>query len=309
MKGLSNILKRFAVIALLPVILASAGVPSAAAQSADSLQRQFLKADITNTLFLCTDIAPTLPPATPLLANPPQWRYSPKAAMLPQDRSEQFKATQLILPLSLVAVSSFGTWDKQAKCVNTNIREGFQSWRGEHRMHFDDYVQYLPAASYLLLGFTGTRSRHNFKERLIVLGTSYAAMGIMTNAIKYTVREPRPGNVDERNSYPSGHTATAFMGAELVRREYGAGYGIAAYTIACGIGFMRMYNNRHWLNDVLAGAGIGILSAEIGYWLLPYTRRLFGMDRRRQGGVNSFVVTPFYDSQTNAAGAGAAISF
>ena len=31
-----------------------------------------------------------------------------------------------------------------------------------------------------------------------------------------------------------------------------------------------MYNNRHWLTDVAAGAGIGILSTKIAYWLYPF---------------------------------------
>lgn len=281
-----------------------------AAQTDSPHQYATDNADIRSAIFLETGLRPSIAATgTPVLSGLPKWNYSPAVTVSPRDRSEQFRASQLILPVALVAVSSFGTWNDKAKRVNTDIREGFQSWRGEHRMHFDDYVQYLPAASYLLLGFTGAKTRHNFKERLIVLGTSYLAMGIMTNAVKYTVREPRPNNIDERNSYPSGHTATAFMGAELVRREYGTGYGIAAYTVAAGIGFMRMYNNRHWLNDVLAGAGIGILSAQIGYWMLPYTRRLFGIDRRRQGYPQSLAVAPFYDSATGAIGAGAGLSF
>ena len=52
--------------------------------------------------------------------------------------------------------------------------------------------------------------------------------------------------------------------------------GVAGYAVAAGTGFFRMYNNRHWLTDVLAGAGIGILSAEIAYWLYPtFSKILF----------------------------------
>ena len=98
------------------------------------------------------------------------------------------------------------------------------------------------------------------------------------NGIKYTVQEPRPGS-GARNSFPSGHTATAFTGAELIRLEYGNGYGIAAYGITtAGVALMRLYNDRHWLNDIVAGAGIGILSANIAYWMLPWERKLFGWD-------------------------------
>ena len=66
------------------------------------------------------------------------------------------------------------------------------------------------------------------------------------------------------------------MGAELVRIEYGEDYpwlAVGAYTIATATGALRVYNNHHWLSDVVAGAGVGILSARIGYWLLPYTKR------------------------------------
>ena len=68
----------------------------------------------------------------------------------------------------------------------------------------------------------------------------------------------------------SGHTATAFMTASMLVKEYGyksPWIGIGAYSAATATGLMRMANNKHWLSDVLAGAGIGILSTEMGYYL------------------------------------------
>lgn len=47
---------------------------------------------------------------------------------------------------------------------------------------------------------------------------------------------------------------------------------MAGYAVAAGVGAMRVYNNKHWCSDILAGAGIGILSASIMYWLAPYLR-------------------------------------
>ena len=92
------------------------------------------------------------------------------------------------------------------------------------------------------------------------------------NALKYGIAAERPYS-GVFNSFPSGHTYTAFMGAEILRREYGEedpGIAIAGYTVATSVGIMRIYNNRHWASDVLAGAGIGILSASLTYWLAPY---------------------------------------
>lgn len=160
--------------------------------------------------------------------------------------------------------------------------------RGDHYFHADDYIQYAPIVAYLPLGFTGIRHRSSFKERLMAGASAYICMGIIVNSAKHIFRERRP-DTGRRNSFPSGHSATAFMGAELLRLEYGNWIGAAGYTVATGIGFLRMYNNRHWYNDVLAGAGVGILSARVGYWLLPWERKLFKMDRN-----DNMAVVPFY---------------
>ena len=177
--------------------------------------------------------------------------------------------------------------------------------RGDHYIHVDDYIQYLPSIAYVGLGSAGVKSRLRFKERLVVTATAYMAMGIMVNGIKYTVGEKRPDS-SARNSFPSGHTATVFMGAELIRQEYSLGIAIGAYTVAVGTAFLRMYNERHWLNDVIAGAGIGILSARIGYWLLPFNRRIFRISPRSTAAVAAM---PSYDPVNRAFGLAFAASF
>lgn len=116
-------------------------------------------------------------------------------------------------------------------------------------------------------------------------------MTALTNIGKFTFKEKRPDS-SARNSFPSGHTATAFTGAELIREEYGLGIGIGAYTVAVGVAFLRLYNGRHWLNDVIAGAGVGILSARIGYWMLPLYQRWFKWNKSSS---DILVVSPVYD--------------
>ena len=56
---------------------------------------------------------------------------------------------------------------------------------------------------------------------------------------------------------------------------------MAAYAVAITVGALRIYNDRHWITDVLGGVGIGILSARIGYWLLPFERKLFKLDKNK----------------------------
>lgn len=159
-------------------------------------------------------------------------------------------------------------------------------------MHADDYVQYLPVAVYVGLSACGVKSPNTFKEQVTVVATSYLVMSGITNILKYTFKKERP-DTKARNSFPSGHTATAFTGAELIRLEYGERAGVAAYIAAIGVGFFRLYNNRHWFIDVIAGAGIGILSARVGYWMLPHYRRWFHWGEKKNGMVISAI--PAYD--------------
>lgn len=76
---------------------------------------------------------------------------------------------------------------------------------------------------------------------------------------------PRPDGSNNK-SFPSGHTATAFMAATMLHKEYGGRspwYSIAGYSMATVTGVSRMLNNKHWLSDVLVGAGIGILGVSV----------------------------------------------
>lgn len=204
-----------------------------------------------------------------------------------------FKAKQLIVPAALITIGALGVNNGWFRPINQNIREEVVPMK-HNKFHADDYIQYLPVISVYGLSLAGAKAKHSYYERTLITATSYLAMGIMVNAVKLAVSEQRP-NSSATNSFPSGHSATAFMGAELVRKEYwdsSPAYGIGAYMIACGIGFLRIYNDRHWANDIIAGAGFGILSAQIGYWLLPLNKRIFRTTGKRKTIVTAL---PFYN--------------
>lgn len=221
------------------------------------------------------------------------------------DKTTQFHLRQLILPVSLVAVGSWGISNNFIQSLNHRVKNNISDIQRIPMSHSDDYMQYFPVIFNIGLGLTGVPAKHTFQERLIITATSYLTMGILVNGIKRTVNEKRPDS-SAHNSFPSGHTATAFMGAELVRIEYGVEYGIGAYVIACSVGLLRLYNNRHWLNDVVAGAGIGILSARVGYWLLPVNRKLFKLNKKKSVTI---ATVPFYDYENRALGGALSIRF
>ena len=129
------------------------------------------------------------------------------------DDGHTFKPQQLIIPSSLVLIGAFGVDNGWFCNVKEDVRSGFQDLRGDSRFHADDYLQYLPMASNIGLGILGIESRHPLRERIATSATAYIAMGIMVYSTKHIAREKRPDS-DTKNSFPSGHTARAFMGAD-----------------------------------------------------------------------------------------------
>ena len=210
---------------------------------------------------------------------------------------EVFNSKQLIVPGIFMVSGLVGAIDYN-NSLNRSVNDAFSDLSDGKTCKIDDYLRFLPSASHLVLGSIGVKSKHNFKERLLISATSHAAMLFMGYGSKFIIKEQRP-DLSNNHSFPSGHVALAFTGAELLRQEYGTAYGIAGYAVATTVAFLRLYNNRHWFNDVLMGAGIGILSARIGYWLLPFECKLFKINNKCSNG-STVAVTPTYDLRDKA---------
>lgn len=201
----------------------------------------------------------------------------------------RFKWKQTILPVSLISAGAVALAPSFIRNGSRSITNSvIDLRRGNKRLEFDNYIQYLPVAGSLMIGCTGIKAKHSLRDRAFIVATSYATLAVFTNIPKFCIDEKRPEFVGH-NSFPSGHTATVFMGAELVRIEYGGWYGVGAYTIAAGVGFLRMYNGRHWFHDVVAGAGVGILSARVGEWSAQLWQKIFQKSGKSD---YNFVFTP-----------------
>ena len=132
-----------------------------------------------------------------------------------------------------------------------------------------DILQYvLPAtAGGLTLGYrdwTGS----------LQLGASVAVTLGVTYGLKITVNETRPNGGSE--SFPSAHTSISFCSAEFMRKRYGWEYGIPAYAAASFVAYSRVEAREHYAHDVIAGAGIGILSSYL--FTRPYKGWLVQLD-------------------------------
>jgi hypothetical protein len=208
----------------------------------------------------------------------------------------KFHYKQLIIPTVLIGYGVIGLKSDQLLTFNHQIKNEVTE-DIDNKITVDDFSQYAPAASVYALNAFGVKGKNNMRDRSVIFVTSYVIMASTVLGLKSLVHEERPDG-SSNNSFPSGHTATAFAGAEFLWQEYkdkSIWYGIAGYAVATGTGLFRIYNNRHWLTDVAAGAGIGILSTKLAYWMNPYiTRKLFKSSSESNG---TSMIAPFYNGK------------
>ena len=87
------------------------------------------------------------------------------------------------------------------------------------KIKLDNYTQYLPAVMVYGLNWAGIKGKHNLKDRTIIYATSQLIAASMVIPLKHITKEERPDG-SNLQSFPSGHTTTAFSSAQFLYREY-----------------------------------------------------------------------------------------
>ena len=162
------------------------------------------------------------------------------------NRNVEFNYSGLIIPTVLIGYGVIGLESDRLKIWNSEIQEELDE-KIDKKLPIDDFTQYAPALSVYALDAMGIEGKNNFRDKTTILATSILIMATTVTTLKRTTKINRPDG-SSNNSFPSGHTATAFMGAEFLWQEYkdvSIWYGVAGYVIASGTGFFRMYNNKH----------------------------------------------------------------
>lgn len=122
-----------------------------------------------------------------------------------------------------------------------------------------DILQYLiPWGALLAVALQGNSAA---AREWVYAGVSTVVLTlILKYAFNFTPLGKRPdGNMF---SFPSGHTSSAFMGAAFFHFHFGFGWAILPYLLAALTGYSRVWAEKHWWRDVIAGAVLAIL---IGY--------------------------------------------
>lgn len=192
-----------------------------------------------------------------------------KAAVNIADTTKPVDANhkQWIAPAALfstgVLFSTTPPFNQFEKNLNLEIK------KTGRQTEIDQATQFLPAVAVFAMDAAGLKSINPVRNQIQLFGVSQLAAAAVVYPMKFLIRRERPNGSDNL-SFPSGHATRAFVSAEFLHQEFGhlsPWISIAGYTTASATAYLRLYQNEHWLGDILAGAAIGMASTKLIYWV------------------------------------------
>lgn len=197
-----------------------------------------------------------------------------------QHKSNYLKPPAIIIPVAFLLYGSLKPVVSGIQNLDNDIMAHVKNKYPDFHTNADDYLIWAPSASIYVMDAFKVKTKHSFKEHLILDAGSI----IVTGGIGYVMRKIS-GNIATYNTqgteFPSGHTANVFRGAEIVHQELKGSNELLSYSgylVATSVGILRIYNKQHFLTEVLAGAGLGILSTKLTYWI--FDKAKYGKKRK-----------------------------
>lgn len=192
-------------------------------------------------------------------------------------KKDGFDLKDAIAPTVMIGYGIVALFNNPVNKLNFSVKEFVYDDNARRRtIPIDNYTLAAPAVAVYALNICGVHGRNNLIDRSAIFGLANLLANGVGFGVKFISHEVRPDSTDVY-SFPSAHTANAFLGAEFLRKEYkdvSPWIGVAGYVVAAGTGYLRIYNDKHWFSDVVAGAGMGILSTQLSYWIYPNLKHL-----------------------------------
>ncbi len=226
------------------------------------VQPQPKKVTRTDTLKVISDDA-FIPPDTVL---PGQKKPFTESQRLEADNSRFFK--RAVIPAAVLIGVGVYTTGGRGIINSQDVFDYRTRVFPEFATNADDFLMLAPLAALYGFNLVSSQNRHELSRQTLLL----VSAGALTSAVVWPVKGLT--DVDRPNgkphAFPSGHTAYAFTIATFMDKEFrhkSPWVSVVSYGLAGGTGVLRVLNNAHWMSDVLAGAGVGILSVNTVYWI------------------------------------------
>ncbi|MCW3087944.1 MAG: hypothetical protein JWQ78_1330 [Sediminibacterium sp.] len=160
---------------------------------------------------------------------------------------------------------------KNIEKIDQKVKDHFSGALPEKTPKIGQLIKWAPLAATLLPGEAGQEAKRDLSHRVKIIAVSETILNAVLHLTKKFVPRNRPDSLFKSDSFPSGHTATSFLGAEILRYTFPAkrpGLRLLGYAVATGTAAVRVYQKKHWLSDVVAGAVIGIAAARLAIWIV-----------------------------------------
>jgi len=187
-------------------------------------------------------------------------------------KTDSIKSTHFfkksIVPISLIGVGLLINNSDFERRLQTDLRNKVGN---NYEFHIDNYLVFAPVAEMYIADAFGVKAKNHWFDQTKYLFISNLVSYTVTGNLKTIFKKTRPDG--SPYSFPSGHTTQAFTNATVLYNEFQDASPVFAYSgfaFAATTATFRMINNKHWLSDVLAGAGIGIIVTELVYHFEPF---------------------------------------
>ncbi|MEJ5995061.1 phosphatase PAP2 family protein [Pedobacter sp. Du54] len=204
----------------------------------------------------------------------------PDSALHRDEKHAKFSSpknpSSYIIPTVLISYGFLSLGSNGIRNLDLSTQAELSEDHPQFASTIDDYSKFIPIMAMYALDLTKLKAKHTVFDQTALMVISAIITDVTVTSLKRTTLRLRPSG-SGYSSFPSGHTAVAFAAAELLHQEFkehSPWIGYAGYGIAGATGVSRMYNNKHWLSDVIAGAGFGLLSTKISYVVYPYIKRI-----------------------------------
>ncbi|MEO6837012.1 MAG: phosphatase PAP2 family protein, partial [Ginsengibacter sp.] len=187
----------------------------------------------------------------------------------PNYQHHYLKPPALIAPATLLLYGGLKPFINAIPRLDSEIKNNIYQNYPNYHTSAANYLMWMPSASVYVLDAFKVKTAHNFHEHLILDAGSILITGGLGYGMRIISKNIKAYNSPD-TKFPSGHTANAFRGAEILHQELKGTNQLLSYSgylVAAGVGVLRIYDKDHLLSEVIAGAGLGIISTKLTYWI------------------------------------------
>lgn len=186
-----------------------------------------------------------------------------------QTERKSTKIKKFIVPGSLIILGSSLSGSHLENEIKTGFHDGSEN-AIDFQFPIDDLIQYTPIVTLYTADLLGAKAKNHWFDQTKYLVIANIITAGITHVGKNLIHKNRPNG--SSRAFPSGHTSFSFTNAAVLYEEFKDSSPVLAwsgYGTTTLVGSLRVINNRHWISDVMVGAGIGILVTKLVYHFEP----------------------------------------